>query len=198
MLWLQCAHQSFQPVWRGLGIADFKGPVVMRGGGINSSLLTKKENKSTELGLDCFCYYGFTAHFDIIMCKQEFGTLITNGIRGLNKLPLVLKDNGLTTLRISQHERVNKQIAGKINLQTFMLWESDWLGDCTLCALESLTKHWIPIDFHKSIHTGFHKGSSQCSTVEQLTELEESHSLFWADCILQVLGKQLKILSHMT
>lgn len=30
-----------------------------------------------------------------------------------------------------------------------------------------------------------------------LYELEESHSQFWADCILQVLVKQLKILSNM-
>lgn len=134
LFWLQCAHKSLQPLWHGLGIADFKGMVVMTGGGISSSLLSKKENKSTELGLDCFCYYGFTAHFDTITCTQEFSTLIKNGLRGLKKLPLVLKDNGLTTVRISLPERVNKQIAGKINLHTFMLWESDWLGGYMLCA----------------------------------------------------------------
>lgn len=59
------------------------------------------------------------------MYKQEFSTLTKNGGEGLNKLPLVLKDNGLNVVRISFCDRVNKQITGKINLHTSALRESD-------------------------------------------------------------------------
>lgn len=134
VLWSLCASKNLQPVWHRLAISDFEGLVVTRGGGINSSLLCKKENRSTELGLDYFCHYGFTAHCDTIIYRQEFSLLMKNSSRGLNKPPLTLKNNGLTIARISLHNKVNKQIAGKINLHTSVLRESDWLGICMLCA----------------------------------------------------------------
>lgn len=108
-----------------MAVAGFKGLVVTRGGGINSSLLSKKEDRSTELCLDYFCHCGFTAYCNTIICKQEFSTLIKNGHGGLNELPLLLKDNGLNVVRISFCDRVNKQITGKINLHTSVLRESD-------------------------------------------------------------------------
>lgn len=66
----------------------------MRGGGIKPSLLSKKANRSTELGLHHFCCYGLMAHCNTIIYTQEISRLLKNGSRGLNKLPLLLKDNG--------------------------------------------------------------------------------------------------------
>lgn len=110
-----------------MAVADFEGLVVARGGGINSSLLIKKEHKSTVLGLDyyCCCSYGFTAYCNTIVYKQEFSTLIKKGCGGLSKLPRVLKDNGLNVGRILFCDRVDKQITGKINPHTSALRESD-------------------------------------------------------------------------
>lgn len=108
-----------------MAVGDFEGLVVMRGGAVSSSLLSKKENRSTELGLEYFCRYGFTAYCNTIIYKQEFSTLIKKGSGGLNRLPLVLKDNGLNVVRISFCHRVNKQMAGKINLHISVLRESD-------------------------------------------------------------------------
>lgn len=101
-----------------MAVADFEGLVVMKGGGINSSLLSKKENRSTELGLDYFCLYGFTAHCNTIIYKWEFSILIKNGSGWVNKLPVGLKDNGLNVVRISFCDRVNKQITGKIHTRS--------------------------------------------------------------------------------
>lgn len=116
--------------------AAFKGLVVMKGGGINSSLLSKKENRSTELGLGYFCLHGYTAYCNAIIYKQEFSMLIKNGSGGLNKLPVGLKDNGLNVVRISFCDRVNKQITGKIH--THPCWErlTDYVSGC--CVRKNL------------------------------------------------------------
>lgn len=66
-----------------MAVANLEGLVVMRGGGINSSLLSEKENGSTELGLYYFCHYGFNAyHCNTNIYKQEYSTLVKKGSGG--------------------------------------------------------------------------------------------------------------------
>lgn len=83
MPWLLCDHQSLQRIRQAMAVADLEGLVVMRGGGINSSLLSEKENGSTELGLYYFCHYGFNAyHYNTNIYKQGYSTLVKKGSGG--------------------------------------------------------------------------------------------------------------------